>query len=210
MIEVAGRIDQPGHLLLAQDDRPWLLGLPISRSLRRQTPLRSSTNLRGELPPFRNLSTTLVRRGVGSLQGPNPHSVEQRRQATLIAPERFNEYGQPGVSGEVFEKLDVVLGFAYHMSSCTVRGVAAVGKTFCVDDVDCADLVRSVVADASAIEVDGHAWSERPFVALQHYTARLGLVTGWMPRGVESDNSYDVSRRERGAGTYICGAGRKK
>src|SRR5437667_89953 len=35
----------------------------------------------------------LVRRCVGSLQVPDPNSVEQRGQATLIAPERFSECG---------------------------------------------------------------------------------------------------------------------
>ena len=94
------------------------------------------------------------------------------------------------------------------MSSRTVSGVATVAKASCINDVDRSDFVGSVVAYASSVEVDGHAWSERPLM-LHDDTARLGLVLGWMPCGVEADDSNDVGLHERAARTRGMAAGCK-
>lgn len=67
-------------------------------------------------------------------------------QVTLIAAERFEERGEPRVGREAFEKLAVAGGFAQHVRSRTVRGVAAVARAFRISEVDCADLIGSVVA----------------------------------------------------------------
>jgi len=122
------------------------------------------------LPIFPSWTSSLRWRA-DSLVVPDPESVEPPGQAALVASERFEERGEPQMGREAFEKLDVPDRFAQQVRAGTVSRVTAVGKASRIDDVDCSDLVGSVVAHASAVEVDGHAWAERSLVTLENDTA---------------------------------------